>query len=1051
MDAVWAVLGVRADERRRVAIFAVYSMAVVGGVVIVGGLAGRALFLSALPRQYVALKFLLPPLALASTVAAYSRGLDSVRRDRLVVATSLVLAGVALALRAGLASQVGGGLVFLSLLFVALEVIGALAIIQFWTLAGDLFDAREAKRLFGLIAAGGTVAAVLFSAGLGAAARQVQPQNLLFVLAAALVLCAGCAVLLGREHGAGLEADAQGRSHARGQAVAQGEGGLVALLRPPLVRSIAGVIITAAVASAIADYQLDLALQARYGGDAAGMVSFLGALRAGAGGVALLLQLFVARHLLARLGLRGGLLALPLLMLLGQGAILLTGGLLLAVALPKAADGALKFDLNNTSINLLYLPVPPAVRGRLKAVLDGILKPVVLSALGGVFFFVGRAPSITVVHWAVASLAVVALWIGFVRSAARAYVGELRAGLRQRRLGGWGAPLSLTDETSARVLAGALEADDAGLVLQALAVLEEVEGAAHTPGLVALMDHPVVEVRLKAVELLGREGEPGLVPALLRHLEGDPSPEVRGAALVALAANGGPASAPMVLPYLSDERPDLRAAAVRAALLHLGIEGILHAATALKELLEDEGPAMRAEGARTLGALGARSFYTPLLLLLEDPAAEVRRAAVHAARRLGAPGLVPPLVRLLGEPRLAREAQRALARCLDSDPRAIDEHLRATDLLPAQRLGLVNALADLGPHGRELLTGLLADPSARTRGAAARGLRAAGGGASAADLEAALDREEGVVCAAALCLAALGDGAPHSAGALHDRLTEGLDRLLDLVALGSPRFQADSVRESLRSSQRRVRANAIELIDNVVDPARRPILLPLAEADLPRLIDEAAARLPRLRLTRDAALLELVGGADTWLAACALSDLARPAAGAEPAVRLALAHPDPLMQETARAAAARLGLPEARDQEWTMAMTTLEKVLFLKSIPLFATLPGETVAQIAPIAREVRHDAGDVFIREGERGDCLYVVVDGEVEVRTSDGTIAAEGSRAIIGELAVLTHRPRSADCVACSDLLLLRIDKEDFWALLEERPELSTRILRQIIDRYI
>lgn len=134
-----------------------------------------------------------------------------------------------------------------------------------------------------------------------------------------------------------------------------------------------------------------------------------------------------------------------------------------------------------------------------------------------------------------------------------------------------------------------------------------------------------------------------------------------------------------------------------------------------------------------------------------------------------------------------------------------------------------------------------------------------------------------------------------------------------------------------------------------------------------------------------------------------------------------------------------------------MAMTTLEKVLFLKSVPMLQALPGEAVAQIAPIASEVRVDEGERFIHAGDEGHCLYVIVDGTVEVRADEGTVSQVGGRAIIGELSVLTNRPRSADCIAASPLLMLQIGKQDFWALLEERPELSTAILREVVERYI
>src|SRR4051795_1748632 len=67
---------------------------------------------------------------------------------------------------------------------------GSLVVIQFWTLANDVFHAREAKRLFGLIGGGGTLANVVFGLLVGKYARVIGAQNLLWVRVGQLLLCA---------------------------------------------------------------------------------------------------------------------------------------------------------------------------------------------------------------------------------------------------------------------------------------------------------------------------------------------------------------------------------------------------------------------------------------------------------------------------------------------------------------------------------------------------------------------------------------------------------------------------------------------------------------------------------------------------------------------------------------------------------------------------------------------------------------------------------------------------------------------------------------------
>ena len=62
-----------------------------------------------------------------------------------------------------------------------------------------------------------------------------------------------------------------------------------------------------------------------------------------------------------------------------------------------------------------------------------------------------------------------------------------------------------------------------------------------------------------------------------------------------------------------------------------------------------------------------------------------------------------------------------------------------------------------------------------------------------------------------------------------------------------------------------------------------------------------------------------------------------------------------------------------------MALSLLEKVFFLKSVSLFEHIPGEEIVGIVPILLEVEIEPGVTFIRKGEEGDCLYIIVEGEV------------------------------------------------------------------------
>jgi CRP-like cAMP-binding protein len=129
-------------------------------------------------------------------------------------------------------------------------------------------------------------------------------------------------------------------------------------------------------------------------------------------------------------------------------------------------------------------------------------------------------------------------------------------------------------------------------------------------------------------------------------------------------------------------------------------------------------------------------------------------------------------------------------------------------------------------------------------------------------------------------------------------------------------------------------------------------------------------------------------------------------------------------------------------------ITTVEKVLFLKSVDLFRDLPGEELATIAEIAEEQPLTAGEAVFVEGETGDALYLVVEGAVRVHRGARHLAQLGVREVFGEMAVLDSKPRSASVTVLKDAVLLKIARDDFRDVLQERPEIGMGII-QVLSR--
>jgi CRP-like cAMP-binding protein len=131
-------------------------------------------------------------------------------------------------------------------------------------------------------------------------------------------------------------------------------------------------------------------------------------------------------------------------------------------------------------------------------------------------------------------------------------------------------------------------------------------------------------------------------------------------------------------------------------------------------------------------------------------------------------------------------------------------------------------------------------------------------------------------------------------------------------------------------------------------------------------------------------------------------------------------------------------------------LSTMERVLFLRSVDVFGAITGEDLAPVAIVAEEVAFRTGETIIGQGEPGEGLYVIVDGEVAVVIQGaGQVAVRGPGSVIGEMAVLSGGPRTATCVAVSEVLALQVRRDDFLELLVERPALALGVIGVLTQR--
>lgn len=130
-------------------------------------------------------------------------------------------------------------------------------------------------------------------------------------------------------------------------------------------------------------------------------------------------------------------------------------------------------------------------------------------------------------------------------------------------------------------------------------------------------------------------------------------------------------------------------------------------------------------------------------------------------------------------------------------------------------------------------------------------------------------------------------------------------------------------------------------------------------------------------------------------------------------------------------------------------LTTIERVIILKDVELFAETPDELLAEVAGLLTEVELSPGQAVFHKGDAGDSLYVLVSGRMRVHDGDYTIGLLGESEVFGEMALLDTETRMAAVTAVEDTLLLRLDQESFYELMDTRSEVARGIIRVLTAR--
>jgi AAA family ATP:ADP antiporter len=956
-------------------------------------------------------------------------------------------------------------------------LMGILLISQFWTLANVVYDPRQAKRIFGFIGAGATLGGIIGSA-ISIQAERIGTVNLLLVSAVLILICAVLvAGIVVREN-----TDTQSLTVEEERGVGATEA-VRLLAGSSYLQTVALIIAFAAIGAAIVDQQLNMATAEAQGqGNTDGITSFLGQVQLYTSMIGAVVQIWLTSRIQRHLGIGVALLVLPLT--LGMtGSLILLSGAIWTTALARVVDTSLRYTLDKTTREILFMPLPSDMKQRAKPFIDvtvdrfskgfGALLVLVLikDRLFGVD--IGLGLSWRQLSWA--SLAMIGLWVMATVRARREYQAVFRRTLDRQDV----APESLmpgeADLSTIEILVEAQGHPDPRHVTYAIDMLESLDKRHLVSPL--LLNHEAPSVRARALLVL--EGATDAVrqrwSAGVERLLKDDAPEVRAAAVRALASVRGEAAIGLMRPLLDDRDPRLAVTAAAALATSPSNADVDAAEATLVRLSGDPRPSAasaRRDVARALGAIDQPRFHRLLVPLMYDAQRDVALEAIRSAGRLGGDDFlfVPPLVSLLRNRLLKASARLVLvgygegvidvlaAFLRDPDEDIwIRRHVASTlALIPSQRTVdvLAAALSESDGFLRfKVISALLHLKQTHPQLAV-----------STAGVQPLLVQESNRYFSYLSLHYNLVNGEPPTsrplvARALEEKIERTVDRLYRLLGLLYPWKDISAARWSLQHGDRRIKASAAEYLDNLLDGAVRARVMPVLE-DLP--MEEKVRRGNALLKTRvrdaEDSLAQLVHDEDQIVAAAAMLLVDRRGLWQAFAGDLAhaLEHRDPSDWYVFEAASWVLAggrlTTEQRQSRWLEPLPAVEIADRLARLPLFADTTVDELFRIAHAGRQVRYEPGRRIYEAGQRATDLQFLLDGRVtlvapNVGAESATPDEVAGPAAFGFHEVFEGVPHRSTAAAHGIAIVLTMLHEQFLSLLSENTELAQGVFRTLL----
>lgn len=921
---------------------------------------------------------------------------------------------------------------FIFFLYVLLQTLADILIVHSSTNISATFDVRTGKRLAPVIDAGGTLGAVAGGLIVTFSVSHVGSENLLFVCILFIILKLYVSKVLFSRY---LQ---KGQRPVRTETIGKysylkGVKELFTDLgRERLMVTFSILFAAMIMATTIIDFQFKSMLKESYSKDE--IASFLGLFYALLNAAAIVVQLFFSSRILLSRGLIFTIGVLPSSLFFGSILFILFPALSVIAGI-RFVESVFKFSLHKAATTLVFMPFPPIKRDKLRIMTGGILKPVSIIVSSTILILLGSYMDVRFISFFVIIACLMALKT--VLRMKSSYVGKLNESLSNRRVrlekkaifsGGHDRQIIETVEDGLALV-------EKDYVLFSLEIVRNYKIPVDHQKIEVLLDSPHEDIRYEALKTVRELNNPEFTDALIKHIRKTGVKVELARSIGTLRYVARSEFMEEIEVYANDDDRRVKAEALLYMILSGQKTARGKAETLLGELTLSENKDDLVFAAYIAGESGYDKYLPLLKNLLDNDNYEVRNEAALAAGKMASEEMLPTLLSLLYDRHTRRDSKRAIISygqpCLpflkahlysEKDLRKQRELLLLVGNVPAgESLDilvsfLVEGKADLNDYVissikrlNRTLPGNLFKYRAQLTRTAEEEVERAYRAYYMIDL---LDRGEGYE------KKLIGGKEPLLLSELGLKLKQLKRRIFGILEFLYGEKIIYKAYLNYISDIGRNRANSLELLDTILEPDLARHVIPLLE-DMPLegRIRSAGHHLAGAPVGSDALYYSANYLGDGWIRSVVCWVL---------------------------------GKEDEEINHWEGVMLQMmERIFFLKSVPLFSGLSGEELKPVAEMFTEVSFKKDTVIFRENDSSDNFYLIMDGEVKVEKGEKEIAILKKGDYFGEMALLDHEPRSATIIATADSDFLQLGREEFYEILDEYPSISRGIITTLSRR--